>query len=286
MKSPKNGSTHFKPLFYPGFSDGEVERTLVGCSKGTEIVSDGKLNEFGFMGEHLMVDDGRINERILRKEATRDYLAKVESASKKIATRLRSPEIKRLFLRYFDSMQLNTHFISRIARTKLPHEAIEKVEEQLARQLKEVTDEINTNIDSAELLLKSAGVAHTQLATYDVMPLDFDVKVISRFGRQYRELLEKADQLMPLLESLCIEDVITEREMDMRKAVIRKMIKRVVFGARTYANGLRGRMNILAQQQGLVRTKSDSPTAGQVDASGEEETRSSSTEMPLAEQLQ
>jgi len=85
---------------------------------------------------------------------------------------------------------------------------------------------------------------------------------------------------------LCIEDVITEREMDMRKAVIRKMIKRVVFGARTYANGLRGRMNILAQQQGLVRTKSDSPTAGQVDASGEEETRSSSTEMPLAEQLQ
>jgi hypothetical protein len=249
-------------------------------------VSDGKLTEFGLMGEHHMVEDGRINERIVRKEATRDYLAKVESASKKIATRLRSPEIKRLFLRYFDSMQLNTHFISRIAPTKLPHDAIEKIEEQVTGLLKEITDEINTYIDSAELLLTSAGVAHTQLATYDVVPMDFDVKVISRFGRQYRELLEKADQLMPLLESLCIEDVITEREMDMRKAVIKKMIKRVAWGARTYANGLRGRMNLIAQQQGLVRTKSDSPTAGQVDASGEEETRSSSTEMPLAEQLQ
>jgi hypothetical protein len=190
-----------------------------------------------------MVDDGRINERILRKEATRDYLAKVESASKKIATRLRSPEIKRLFLRYFDSMQLNTHFISRITRTKLPHEAIEKVEEQITCQLKEITDEINTCIDSAELLLKSSGVAHTQLATYDVMPMDFDVKVISRFGRQYRELLEKADQVMPLLESLCVEDIISEQEMDMRKAVIKKMIKRVAWGARTYANGLRRRMN-------------------------------------------
>jgi hypothetical protein len=110
--------------------------------------------------------------------------------------------------------------------------------------LLEITDEINTCIDSAELLLKSAGVAHTQLATYDVIPMDFDVKVISRFGRQYRELMEKADQLMPLLESLCIEDVITEREMDMRKAgVIRKMIKRVAWRTRTYANGLRRRMN-------------------------------------------
>jgi hypothetical protein len=84
-----------------------------------------------------MADDGRINERILRKEATKDHLTKVESASKKIATGFRSPEIKRLFLRYFDSMQLNVHFISRITRTKLPHEVIEQVEEQLAGQLKE-----------------------------------------------------------------------------------------------------------------------------------------------------
>ena len=188
-----------------------------------------------------MVDDGRINERILKKEAAKDYLTKVESASKKIATRLCSPEIKRLFLRYFDSMQLNAHFISRIARNKLPHEVIEKVEEQLGHRLREVTDEINTSIDSAELLLKSSGVA--QLASYDALPLDLDVKVISRFGRQYRELLEKADQLMPLLESLCIEDVITEQELDRQKALIRKKIKRVVFGARTYANGLRRRMN-------------------------------------------
>jgi hypothetical protein len=49
-----------------------------------------------------------------------------------------------------------------------------------------LTDEVNISIDSAELLLKSSGVA--QLASYDALPLDLDVKVISRFGRQYREL--------------------------------------------------------------------------------------------------
>jgi hypothetical protein len=60
--------------------------------------------------------------------------------------------------------------------------------------------------------------------------------------------LEKADQLMPLLESLCIEDVITEQELDRQKAVIRKRIKRVVFGARTCANGLRRQMNLTSGQ--------------------------------------
>jgi hypothetical protein len=192
--------------------------------------------------EDPMVDVGRINERILKKEATKDYLTKVESASKKIATRLCTPEIKRLFLRYFDSLQLTAHFISRIARAKLPHDVIEKVEEQLARQLKEVTDEINISIDNAELRLKSCGVA--QLTSYDELPLDLDVKVISRFGRQYHELLEKADQLIQLLESLCIEDVITKQDLDGHKALIRKNIKGVVFAARTYADGLRGQMNV------------------------------------------
>ena len=40
-----------------------------------------------------------------------------------------------------------------------------------------------------------------------MISMDLDVKVISRFGRQYRELLEKPTSWMPLLESLCIEDV-------------------------------------------------------------------------------
>jgi hypothetical protein len=73
----------------------------------------------------IKLDDGRINNRILAKEAKEDYLACVESARRKIETTFYSPEIKRLFLRCFDSMQLNTHFISVIARTRISHEAIE-----------------------------------------------------------------------------------------------------------------------------------------------------------------
>ena len=63
---------------------------------------------------------------------------------------------------------------------------------------------------------------------------------------------------MPLLESLCIEEVITERELDMRKAVIRKRIKQVAWGARTYANGLRRRMNEADQK---VSAAKQIPTA-------------------------
>src|SRR5882762_5843034 len=82
-----------------------------------------------------MADDGvvkagedRINARILAKELKKDYLVRVEAARRKIPSSFSRPEVKRLFLRYFDSMQLNIYVMSVIARIKLPDEMIEKLE--------------------------------------------------------------------------------------------------------------------------------------------------------------
>ena len=72
----------------------------------------------------IRLDQGGINARILAKEAKVDF-RRVESASRKIQATFHSPEVKRLFVRYLNSMQLNTYLISVIARTKLPHVVIE-----------------------------------------------------------------------------------------------------------------------------------------------------------------
>jgi hypothetical protein len=61
-------------------------------------------------------DQGGINARILAKEAKVDF-RRVESASCKIQATFYSPEVKRLFVRYLNSMQLNTYLISLIGRT-------------------------------------------------------------------------------------------------------------------------------------------------------------------------
>ena len=66
----------------------------------------------------IRLDQGGINARLLANEAKVDF-RRVESASRKIQATFHSPEVKRLFVRYLNSMQLNTYLISVIARTKL-----------------------------------------------------------------------------------------------------------------------------------------------------------------------
>ena len=185
-----------------------------------------------------------------------------------------------MFLRYFDSMQLNIHFVSVIARTRLPQDAIEQVEARLRDEIEGMTTEINWAIDGAEVLFKGQGI--TTLAVYDAKPLVLQVRVISGLGRRYLEMIGKVDQLIPMLETLAIDLVITQRELDMQKARFKKMIKRVANVSRGFASGLRNRMNAMDQERAAA---SDSYGADQVDAATAE-TESTAMGMPLLEHSQ
>lgn len=188
----------------------------------------------------IQSDQGGINARILAKEVKADF-RRVEAASRKIPTSLCSPEVKRLFVRCFNSMQLNTHFISVMARTKLPHDIVEKVEAGLQQQLDKLTADVNKAIAGAETLCTAHGI--TSVASYDTAPLTLEVKVISRFGRRYLELLCKVDQLMPMLETLAIDEVIALRELDRCKAQFKRGVRQVAGTARNLKSGLQRRMH-------------------------------------------
>ena len=194
---------------------------------------------------NIRLDQGGINARILAKEAKVDF-RRVESASRKIQTTFSSPEIKRLFVRYFNSAQLNSYLISVIARAKLPHAAIEKVESTLKTQLEKLHAEVKETIDGAEAMCKVHGI--TRLAAYDTESLTIEVKVISSFGRRYLELMTKLDRLMPMLETLAIDDVIEVSRLDLQKALAKKSVRQVAGAARNFAGGLRRRMNAVAAE--------------------------------------
>ena len=193
----------------------------------------------------IRLDQGGINARILAKEAKADF-RRVEAASRKIQTTLCSPEVKRQFVRHFNRMQLNMYLISVIARTKLPHAVIEEVEAALKAQLEKLHAEINEAIDGAEALCKVHGI--TRLATYDTEPLAIEAKVISSFGRRYLELMARVDQLMPMLETLAIDEVIEVTQLDLQKALAKKSVRQVAGAARNFAFGLRQRMNAVAAE--------------------------------------
>lgn len=188
----------------------------------------------------VRVDQGGVNERILAREAKVDY-RRVEAASVKMPACFTSAEGKRLFVRMFATLQLNAHFISVIARTRLDPEDVARVETALRERLDAVSAALDRAIDGAEALFKAHGI--TRVATYDTRALEIEVGVLSSSGRRYLEMLGKLDQLMPMLQTLEIHEVITTREVDKQRALVKRQVRGVATAARNFASGLRRRMN-------------------------------------------
>ena len=233
----------------------------------------------------LALPSGALTDLVDRRRilAKIDYLARIEAARIKVNVAFSSPEIKRLFLRFFDSAQLNMHFVSVMARTRLPREIVERVEQDIADQLEAQIKDLNTAIDGAETLFRNHGI--TSQAEYDAQPMNLIVRVVSRYGRRYLELLMKVDQVMPMLETLAIHDVITPRELDVRKGSFKSAVKGVAYSLRRLANGLRKRMNAPPPAEATEsRTTGASPGAvdGPLPADGDAATRSDGGAQPTA----
>jgi len=148
-----------------------------------------------------------------------------------------------MFVRMFNTLQLNMHFISVIARTRLDHEDIGRIETALRGRIDAATASLNEAIDGAEALFKAHGI--TSLASYDTVPLDVDVRVLSSISRRFLEVLVKLDQLMPLLQTLEIHEVVSAQAVDTQRAGLKRQVRDIANGARSFATGLRRRMNAL-----------------------------------------
>jgi hypothetical protein len=73
-------------------------------------------------------------------------------------------------------------------------------------------------------------------------------------------VLGKLDQLMPLLQTLEIHEVITTQAVDMQRAALKRQVRDVANGARNFAMGLRRRMNALDAHD--VEGRSGKPARG------------------------
>lgn len=198
----------------------------------------------------VKVDEGGVNARILAKETKADF-RRVEAAGVKMSARFTSAEGKRFFVRLFSTLQLNNHFISVIARTRLDHDDIAKVEQAIRGRMDAANAQLNQAIDGAEALFKMHGI--NSVATYDTVPLAVEVSVMSSTGRRFLEVLGKLDQLMPLLQTLEIHEVLSAEEVDEQRAAIKRQIREIGNGTRSLAAGLRRRMNAL-DGRGPART--------------------------------
>lgn len=188
-----------------------------------------------------LLDTGEANNRILSKQEYRADFRRVEGASLKRTTNLSSAEGKRLFHRCFYSFQASLYFISVMGRAKLDHDVVERIELDIRESIDAATKEINQAIDGAEHLLREHNIE--QVATYDTVPLELEIGVTSALGRRYFDLMHKLDLVMPLLQTLAIEEVITEREHEMRRSRFKRIVLSQSTKARNFMVGTRRRMN-------------------------------------------
>lgn len=179
-----------------------------------------------------ILDDGEANARLLAKEEHRADFRRVEAAGVKRRTHLCSPEAKRILARCFYSFQSSVYIISKIGRSKLTNRQIEAIETEIEQRLEAATVKLNRAIDMAGVLFRKHSIE--VVATYDQLPLQEEISICSSLGRRYYELIVKLDQLMPLMQTLEIEEIIKlpylERE--------RTAYKRAVFGMTMYARKL------------------------------------------------
>lgn len=195
-------------------------------------------------------DQGGVNARILARENKADF-RRVEAASIKLKASFASAEGKRMFVRYFSTLQLSAHFVSVIARTRIDHADVARVETVMRGQMDKAAEALNKAIDGAEALFEAHGI--TSPATYDTVPLEVEVGILSSYGRRYLELLGKLDQLMPLLQTLEIHEVVTTQAVDIERAGLKRKVRDVANGARSLATRMRRAMNALdAQKQGVA----------------------------------
>lgn len=206
-----------------------------------------------------LMDAGEVNRRILAKakeESRADY-SRVEAASIKRKTQLSSPEAKRLLGRAFYSFQVNINRISGLARTKLPEEAVASVEEMVRQKLDAATKNINRRIDATGELLKRVGI--TKVATYDVMMLEEEVSIISPLSRRYFELIHKYDQLMPILQTLEIEEVADVRTVRSWRSNAKFAVLSVAGTVRYLSLGIRNRMYAVQAAEDAERAPQSQP---------------------------
>jgi hypothetical protein len=184
----------------------------------------------------LRIDPGDVNPVIL-SEQDQTRFKSIEGASVRVKARFVSPEGKRLFVRLYQYFQVNVYIISVIARSWRVSALVPKAEAQLAKKMQAAARRINALLDETDHAFRQYGIL--QAAGYEAAPLWVEVGVMSFMGRQYLELIERLDQLMPMLYTLEIEGAETQVVLDRKRSEIKHLVKRVASAASFQARALR-----------------------------------------------
>ena len=206
----------------------------------------------------VMTEHDAINRKLLARKVS-GRTSQIESASRKVRITLCSPEGKRLYLRCFEITQGNFHYITVFARMYVSEQQVDKLENELRSMLDRRLARLNRALVETEAKCARRGIA--TLASYHVAPLVFEAKVFSMLDRRLLELIEKVDQLMPMLETLCIDEAMTPSQLIIEKSNVKKTVRGSAESARIIRETLERRANSPAAKIAAAPTTTPATSA-------------------------
>jgi hypothetical protein len=205
----------------------------------------------------------RSNDEIVRRLHEKDPLEGLGCYYKAYPVRLFIQDMKNYYEDYFGHASRHVHFIHWKARSRLPNEVVARVEQSLKDQIKAATTAVEDAIEQCEVLMKSNGITLEIHGTPSCSaPLTHTAKVISPLTNRYIQLIEKTDYVLRALDALFTDEVITMEEYNVRRGLLKGIVKRFYYSCRTFDEGLRARMDT-AHRQEKYGSDSKADDAGQ-----------------------
>ncbi|RJF99425.1 hypothetical protein D3871_13505 [Noviherbaspirillum saxi] len=169
-------------------------------------------------------DPDEFNARMLAKIA-KSRLTRYEGSHIPFDVVLRSPEIKRVFARSFNSFQANMFIMLAQARQQFPKEVVDSVEQDIRKRIDQCMDQAKREIAAAKKLCEDNGVVRS--VEYADEPIVVSAHVISSDELRYLKLVLKIDQLMVMLETLAAVNLISGNTADRRKKHFKRAVLQI-----------------------------------------------------------
>ena len=189
----------------------------------------------------MAADD--VNARYLQKIDRRDWFGNNQGAYIEVAVSFLNAKVKSHYARYFNPTSTNIHLIENacalLQSELIKPEHIEKFETEIRQRVEAAAKEIEANITAGTQLADDNAIKVD--VKYFQAPLQLTAKIISPLCYKYLDVLQKADRLIVILESLRLRAAIERKHCEQQIARVHHILGAIQKAAFQLAIGLRAR---------------------------------------------
>jgi hypothetical protein len=192
-----------------------------------------------------------VNARYLAKLGRKDWFESNHGAYIEVEVQFRNAKVKGHYVRYFNPTSSNIHLIENacalLQSDFIKPEHIEKFETDLRARMDAAASEIETNVAAGTKL--AADNAVPLEVKFFQEPLKLTVKILSPLCYEYLDVLQKADELIVILECLRIRGTIERKACEQQISRVHHVLDGIQRAAFQLAVGLRARSKTAAAEE-------------------------------------